>query len=245
MGLSFDNLNPFTGFGLLDTGLEYLGRSELQEDAQSFDHEMFDKSTAFAVEQFGRESDFSKEMQDRQYKYNLKAVKEAPSQLIAGLKAAGLNPILAATGGFRANPPTVQSGSAKANTISPGRAGAVSGPSSNVALAKRYGELIESEVDLNSARAEAERARAGVSGRTADILEPVSKLMQSLAGLIEQANIDRQTSRRIWKWMIDELPEKTEDLTEEEKKKMLEKAKEKFPELKGVDNKKRKIFGDK
>jgi hypothetical protein len=245
MGFSLDNLNPFTGFGLLDTGLEYLGSSELQEDAQAFDAELFDKSTAFAVEQFGRESDFTKEMQDRQYQYNLQAIKEAPSQLMAGLKAAGLNPILAATGGFKASPPSVQSGSAKANTISPGRGGAASGISSNVALAKRYGELIESEVDLNSAKAEAERARAGVSNRTEDILEPLSQFMQAVAGMLEQSNIDRETSQRVWRYLVSELPEKTEDLSPKEQAEMLDKAKKKFPQLKGVDNAKRKIFGGK
>jgi hypothetical protein len=257
-GISLNNLNPFTGFGLLDTGLEHASAKDLQQRGHDFDREMWDKQSAFAVEQFGRESDFTageskkqfernKILQDLQFQYDLKGMRLGPKAMVTGLKDAGLNPILAATGGFRGPTPNVGlpsqgQASAKATAGGPSRGGSPAGARSNVALAKKYGTLIESEVQLNSAKAVSELARAGVQDRTKDILEPVAKLMQAISGALEQAKVDRKTTTRVWEWLMSELPREPAKMTEEEKDKMLEEAKRKFPVLKGVKDSQRKIF---
>jgi hypothetical protein len=134
-GIDLDSFNPFTGFGLLDSFVEHSSAKDIQHRGHDFDREMWEKQSAFAVEQFGRESDFTKEMMDKQYRLNLDAVQETPARLMKGLKSAGLNPILAATGGFRANAPGVSGGSAKATAGSPSRGGSTAGARANTAAA--------------------------------------------------------------------------------------------------------------
>lgn len=242
MGFS---LNPFTGFGLLDPLIEHASAKDIQQRGADVDREMFEKSTAHDIDMFNMESDFSREQMQKQYDLNQLSLQESPGSMMSGLRSAGLNPIMAATGGFRTQAPNVSSIGASAKSSSPSRGSGGSGARSNQALANKMGMLVESEAELNTARAEAERARAKQTGTVTDIAEPVAKLMQAIAGLLEQSNIDRETSSKVWKWLTKELPDKTEPLTKQEQVDMLDKAKKRFPELKGVDNAKRKIFGEK
>jgi hypothetical protein len=160
--LSLDSLNPFTGFGLVDSVFEHASAKDMQQRGHDFDREMWDKQTAFAVEQFGREKEFEFEklakqygynraMQIMQYRLNQKSVIDTPGNLVKGLKAAGLNPILAATGGFRTNAPGVSAlptstGSAKAAASTPSRGGSPGGARSNVASAT----LMKSQAGVNA-----------------------------------------------------------------------------------------------
>lgn len=224
---ALDSFNPFTGFGLLDSVVEHASAKDLQHRGYDFDREMWEKSSAF-----------SREMMDKQYGLNQKSLQESPGSMMAGLRSAGINPILAATGGFKGDAPNVS-----ALGATPSRGGSPGGAKSNIALASKMGALVESEADLNTAKAEAERARAKQTGTVTDIAEPVAQLMQAIAGLLEQSKIDRETSSRVWKWLTEELPDKTKPLTKQQQVKMLDKAKRRFPQLKGVDNAKRRIFG--
>ena len=55
MGLS---LNPFTGFGLVETGLEYLGDKNLQNDAQEHSAQMFVEQSKHDKDMFERDRDW-------------------------------------------------------------------------------------------------------------------------------------------------------------------------------------------
>jgi len=160
-----------------------------------------------------------------------------------GLKSVGLNPILAATGGFKLPaggsmplPRVVSYSSAKGDSTS--------SPSlSKVSLGQA--RLLNEQAKLISVqKAKVEKETEYVGTKT-DIAEPVKMLMQAIAGMIEQSNVDRQTTKRVMEWLESELPDKTKPMTKKQQLQMLEKARRKFPQLKGVDNAKRKIFGAK
>lgn len=152
MGLSL-SLNPLTGFGLLDPIVEHASAKDLQHRGFDFDREMFDKSSAFAVEQFGRESDFQREMQSTQFKNYMDSIEGSSARQVKGLKAAGLNPILAATGGFKPQGVTTQAGTAKAGPATGGRGGGAKGASSRIGEHARQSSLIKSNVALNASAA--------------------------------------------------------------------------------------------
>lgn len=172
-----DNLNPFTGFGLLDTGLEHASAKDLQQRGADIDREMFDKSTAHDIAMFEKESKLAKEQMKSQYDYNLKAVEQNPQRLMAGFKQAGLNPILAATGGFKSSAPHVAALGASAKSNSPSRGSGGQRANSNIAMAHKMGSLVESQADLNSAKAEAERARAGITGTKDALLQFANQVL--------------------------------------------------------------------
>jgi len=98
MGIS---LNPFTGFGLLETGLEYLGDKNLQNDSQEHSAQMFGMQSQHDKDMFGLESKFVQSSAKDQYNRQRALLQDSPGLQMQGLKSAGLNPILAATGGFK------------------------------------------------------------------------------------------------------------------------------------------------
>jgi hypothetical protein len=205
----------------------------LQNDAQAHDSHMFIQQVAHA-----------KDMANLQYQKQRDLLKDSPGLQMQGLKMAGLNPILAATGGFKSSTgaglsiPVARSGGSSA---SPGTRLQIG----QTKLLTQQANAQEAQADMYKAQADKAREETKFVGQATSIAEPIAELMQAIAGLLEQSRIDRGTSERIWEWLISETVQKTEPLTPKQQAEMLDKAKEKFPQLKGVENAKRKIFGGK
>jgi hypothetical protein len=129
------NFIPIVG-DLISAGAEHASAKNLQNDSQAHDAHMFGMQSAHDIAMFQRERDearnvaaknraFARETQNRQYNLQMSALQQAPSAQIQGLKAAGLNPILAATGGFRSGAmssaaPMAQGSAPRANSSAKG-----------------------------------------------------------------------------------------------------------------------------
>jgi hypothetical protein len=154
------SLNPFTGFGLLDTAASHASSKDLQQRSHDFDREMWDKQSAFAQSQQLRSFDISKQLMDKQYGLGLRGLEHAPSSAVQGLRKAGLNPILAATGGFKSSAPNVSVAGVSPVGASPSRGGSPGGAKSNIAAAS----LMESNAKMMEAQARKFDAEATTQG---------------------------------------------------------------------------------
>ena len=240
MGFS---LNPFTGFGLLETGLEFVGDKHLQNDAQDHSAQMFVEQSKHDKDMFALESEFSSAQAQKAYERQRSLLQDSPGLQMQGLKSAGLNPILAATGGFK-SPAGGSMPIPHASAKSSAKGDSTSSPSlSKPALAQA--NLMNAQAALTSAQKAKVEKETEFVGQKTDIAEPIARLMQVIAGMLEQSNIDRNTSNRIKQWIESEIPDKTKPMSKEQQIQMLDKAKRKYPQLKGVDNAKRKIMGEK
>lgn len=204
MGFSL-SLNPFTGFGLLDTGLEHISSKDLQQRGHDFDREMFDKSSAFSVDQFGRESEFQREMQATQFKNYMDSIEGSSARQVKGLKAAGLNPILAATGGFKPQGVTTQAGSAKAGPATGGRGGVAKGASSRVAEALRMSKIVSSTVDLNSSAEQLNRDKSETERALQEKHRADARRSLAEADKTEFQNMKRSFFSFFWEQMSGDL----------------------------------------
>ena len=232
----------------VDTLIGHASSSELQEDTQAHSAQMFEKQKEHEIDMFGRESEYATARAKEQYERQRALLEDSPGLQMRGLKSAGLNPILAATGGFKSPaggsmpiPTARASAGAKG-----GGAGIASGARSNIAdniMKVAQAKLLAEQANLTSAQEAKVKEETKFVGTKTDIAEPVAMLMQAIAGLLEQSNIDRETTQRVWEWLNSEIPDVTKPITKQQQMKMLQKAKQKFPQLKGVDNAKRKIFG--
>jgi hypothetical protein len=244
----FLNDIPIVG-DVVNTVTGHASAKNLQNDAQAHDSHMFHGQVAHDKEMFGLESDFASAMAKKQHQRQRQLLYDSPRLQMEGLKNAGLNPILAATGGFKSPAGgSLPIPSARASSSAKG-AGQGSPPGAKLQLGQfrllsEQANATAKQADLNEAEAAKVRKETEFVGAKTDIAEPFAQLMQAVAGILEQSKIDRETSIRVWRWLASELPEETEPLTEKEQIEMLDKAKRKFPQLKGVDNAKRKIFGD-
>jgi len=97
MGISIEGLLSDLSGGLIDFGMQ----SELQEDAQAFSAQQFERQKEHEKDMFGLESGFSEKMATSAYDRQRTLLMDSPELQMQGLKKAGLNPILAATGGFK------------------------------------------------------------------------------------------------------------------------------------------------
>ena len=233
---------PIVG-DVLGTGLEFFGTQALQNDAQAHSAHMFTQQVQHDKDMFGLESEFSSAQAQKAYERQRSLLQDSPGLQMKGLKSAGLNPILAATGGFK-SPAGGSMPLPRAASHSSAKGDSTSSPSlSKVSLGQA--RLLNEQAKLTSAqKAKVEKETEYVGTKT-DIAEPVKMLMQAIAGMLEQSNVDRQTTKRVMEWLESELPDKTKPMTKQQQLKMLDKARRKFPQLKGVDNAKRKIFGAK
>jgi len=231
-------IKDLTG-GLVNFGFE----SELQEDSQAHSAHMFELQKAHDIDMFGKESEFATAKSKEQYDRQRLLLQDSPGLQMKGLKSAGLNPILAATGGFKS--PAGGSMPIPSARATPSAKGVSAGMGHVGKVQLGQAKLLSEQAKLTSAqKAKVEKETEYVGSKT-DIAEPVKMLMQAIAGMLEQSNIDRQTTKRVMEWLESELPDKTKPMTKKQQLQMLEKARRKFPQLKGVDNAKRKIFGAK
>jgi len=91
---------PIVG-DIIGTGLEFLGTQDLQNDAQAHSAHMFGLQSQHDKDMFGLESEFSSAQAQKAYERQRSLLQDSPGLQMKGLKSAGLNPILAATGGFK------------------------------------------------------------------------------------------------------------------------------------------------
>ena len=123
--------------------------------------------------------------QNRSFNYNQKSAKaqqirelqnlqNAPSAYVQGLKRAGINPALVASGQIPVGQSTAMPVSGSAH-MSPGTSGALQAASAAV-MAKKQSDLLSSEVELNKSTAAKNRADAAATnletkhGESADVV---------------------------------------------------------------------------
>jgi hypothetical protein len=226
------------------------GRSN-QNDAQAHDAHMFIQQVAHDKEMFELEKSSAKEFASDQFQRQKQLLMQSPKLQMEGLKSAGLNPILAATGGFKSpaggglSIPVPRASSSAKGSSGGGIAQGAQLRVGQTKLLTQQANAQEAQADMYKAQADKAREETKFVGQATNIAEPIATLMQALAGILEQSRIDRGTSERIWEWLISETVQKTGPLTPKQQADMLDKAKQKFPQLEGVDNAKRKIFGGK
>jgi hypothetical protein len=224
------------------------GRSN-QNDAQAHDAHMFIQQVAHDKEMFELEKSSAKEFASDQFERQKQLLMQSPKLQMEGLKSAGLNPILAATGGFKSpaggglSIPVPRASSSAKGSSGGGIAQGAQLRVGQTKLLTQQANAQEAQAEMFKAQADKARKETEYVGTKTDIAEPVAMLMSAIAGMLEQSNIDRKTSERVWEWIMSETLNVTKPLTKEQQAEMLQKAKQKFPQLKGVDNAKRKIFG--
>jgi hypothetical protein len=91
---------PIVG-DLISAGAEHASAKNLQNDSQAHDSHMFGMQAGHDKDMFSLESGFASAMAAKQFQRQRQMLRAAPRLQVQGLKAAGLNPILAATGGFK------------------------------------------------------------------------------------------------------------------------------------------------
>jgi hypothetical protein len=139
----------------------------LQDDQQSFNNMMFNQEVAHAKDMFKLESDFTSNMAEKQYDRQLELLKNSPMLQMQGLKSAGLNPILAATGGFKS--PAGAGLSIPIARASTAR-GSGSGVSSAAKLTIGQTNLLKAQANQSNAQAELTRAQIPNVPKTGDKL---------------------------------------------------------------------------
>jgi len=141
----------------VDTLIGHASSSELQEDTQAHSAQMFEKQKEHEIDMFGRESEYATARAKEQYDRQRALLQDSPGLQMKGLKSAGLNPILAATGGFKSPAGgTLPIPSARASAgAKGGGAGISSGARSNIAdniVKMSQAKLLEEQAGLTSAQ---------------------------------------------------------------------------------------------
>lgn len=180
MGLSLGSILssvsgiPIVG-DLLGAGAEHASAKHLQNDSQAHDAQMFTQQAQHDKDMFKLESDFNAREALNAYNREREFAKDMPLMQVEGLKKAGLNPMLAATGGFRAASGGDQQASAKASSSAKGSGGG-SPPGARLVMgetAKRY-----AETELLKEQRNTEKVRQGLiaeqSGKTTAEIELVN-----------------------------------------------------------------------
>lgn len=132
LSLDLEDFNPINPFGMLDPLIEHGSARDLQEDTQMHSEAMFAKQAQHDKDMFGLESGFITSTAKDQYNRQRALLQDSPGLQMKGLKSAGLNPILAATGGFKSSAGgAMPVPAARASSSAKGEGGGSSGARSN------------------------------------------------------------------------------------------------------------------
>lgn len=227
MGLLSSAMDFVTGIpGVGDVANAAFGHASsksLQNDSQEHDATMFVEQAKHDKEMFELESDFNSAEAAKAYDRQRQFYKDAPGLQMAGLKSAGLNPILAATGGFKTASGGSQQASASASSSARGSGGGVPAGSRLILgeTAKRYAEadLIKEQRNTEIERQELIRQQSKHTGNKVDITEPVARIMDQLVKIAEglanqkgqkqavsrlehMVESSRQDIKDLWKFLV-------------------------------------------
>jgi len=204
---------------VIGTGLEIAGAGYLQNDAQAHSAQMFTEQVKHDKDMFGLESAFSSAQAEKAYERQRSLLQDSPGLQMKGLKSAGLNPILAATGGFK-SPAGGSMPIPRAASHSSAKGDSTSSPSiSRVQLGQA--RLLNEQAKLTSAQKAKVEKETEFVGNKIDISEPLARIFDKLVEiadnftkkggerdkimdrLIEQDKQNKQDLRRVWNWLLD------------------------------------------
>jgi hypothetical protein len=185
---------PIVG-DLVSAGFGHASAKNLQNDSQAHDSHMFGLQAEHNKAMFGLESDFASAQAAKQYERQRSLLKDSPGLQMQGLRSAGLNPILAATGGFK----TPAGGSlpiptARASSSAKGSGGG-SPPGAKLTLGqfnllKEQATATAKQGNLYDAQADKVRKETEYVGNKIDISEPIARAMDAIVNAVDRA-LDR------------------------------------------------------
>jgi hypothetical protein len=239
---------PIVG-DLINAAAGHASAKNLQNDAQAHDSHMFHAQAGHDKDMFGLESEFASAQAAKQYERQRALLQDSPRLQMEGLKSAGLNPILAATGGFKSPAGgSLPIPSARASSSAKG-AGQSSPPGAKLALGQ-YRLLME-QANLASAQAkkvESEKERVDVTTSILRLTEEITDLLREVVGLAKDNNgrgaiHNYQEAQRIRQDVIELTPDAQKEAVKARIDREFREAQRKVPYLKGVKPSQRKPFG--
>lgn len=138
----------------------------LQNDAQAHDSAMFGMQADYGREMFDKEAQFATDMSQEQYNRQINLLKNSARYQMQGLEKAGLNPILAATGGFKSPAGAGLSIPVARASASAKGSGAGSSPGARLTIGQT--RLLEAQANQANAQAELTRAQTTNVPKTGD-----------------------------------------------------------------------------
>jgi hypothetical protein len=193
----------------------------LQNDAQAHDSHMFHMQAGHDKDMFGLESEFASAQAAKQYERQRALLQDSPRLQMEGLKSAGLNPILAATGGFKSPAGgSLPIPSARASSSAKG-AGQGSPPGVKVQLGQYA--LLREQANLTAKQAAKVEKETEFIGNKIDISEPIARAMDAIVrvaerisqkddkgtmkiieSLINDAKESKAELNRLWNWIVNQ-----------------------------------------
>jgi hypothetical protein len=207
---------PIVG-DVIGTAAGHWSAKDLQKTARSHDKAMFGEQALHDKQMFGLESDFAAKQAARQHHRQRVLLQDAPQLQMEGLKAAGLNPILAATGGFKSPAGgALPIPTARASSSAKGSGGGAP-PGAKLQLGQ-YRLLMEQanatakQADLSEAQAEKVRKETEYVGNKIDISEPLARAFEKLVEIADSWSKNDGEKSKIMERLINSNKESKEDL---------------------------------
>jgi hypothetical protein len=211
---------PIVG-DLINAAAGHASAKNLQNDAQAHDSHMFHAQAGHDKDMFGLESEFASAQAAKQYERQRALLQDSPRLQMQGLKSAGLNPILAATGGFKSPAGgSLPIPSARASSSAKG-AGQGSPPGAKLALGQYA--LLREQANLTAKQAAKVEKETEFIGNKIDISEPIARAMDAIVrvaerigqkndegkmklidSMINDAKESKQELRRLWQFIVDQ-----------------------------------------
>jgi hypothetical protein len=181
---------PIVG-DLLGVGAEHASAKNLQNDSQAHDSHMFGMQAEHDKTMFGMESEFASAQAAKQYERQRKMLQDSPRLQMEGLKSAGLNPILAASGGFKSPAggslpiPTARASSSAKGSGQTAPAGAKI-TVGQAKLLREQATATAKQGNLYDAQADKVKKETEYVGNKIDISEPIARAMEALVKVAER-----------------------------------------------------------
>jgi hypothetical protein len=207
---------PIVG-DLISGAAGHWSAQELQKTGQRHDKAMFFEQAKHDKDMFGLESDFASAQAAKQYERQKGLLQESPRLQMEGLKSAGLNPILAATGGFKSPAGgSLPIPTARASSSAKGSGGGVP-PGAKLQLGQ-YRLLTEQanatakQADLSEAQAEKVRKETEFVGNKIDISEPIARAFEKLVQIADNWSKNDGEKTKMMERLINRTEESKADL---------------------------------